>query len=123
MVSRRGLCRFLGSAALAGLTRFTAGEETPSTADTRAMAQVARQFMQEFAVPALSIAVARQGNIVYREAFGEADKEFASTGNSQQPLSDCQREQAIYFGRHLFIAGSRQTAHRRSRIRPGYRSG
>jgi CubicO group peptidase (beta-lactamase class C family) len=66
---------------LAGLTRFAAGEETLSPADTRAAAQVVRQFMQEFAVRALSVAVAKQGRLVYRESFGEADEE------SRQPAT------------------------------------
>ncbi len=75
MLSRRSACRSIGMVALAGLTRLAPCEEILPTANTRAMAEVARQFMQQFAVPALSVAIAKQGNLVYREAFGKADEE------------------------------------------------
>jgi len=38
------------------------------------MAEIAGQFMDKFRVPALSVAIARHGQFVYREAFGFADE-------------------------------------------------
>jgi CubicO group peptidase (beta-lactamase class C family) len=37
------------------------------------MASVARRFMEQYAVPGLSVAIARQGGLVYKEAFGFAN--------------------------------------------------
>ena len=47
------------------------------------MAEIARQFIDEFRVPALSMAIARHGQFVYREAFGMAD---AATAEKVSPL-------------------------------------
>lgn len=44
------------------------------TEDERAeMARIARKFLDEYKVPGLSVAIARHGRFVYREAFGYAD--------------------------------------------------
>ena len=39
------------------------------------MMQLAREFMQKYDVPGLSLAIAKNGQIVYRHAFGVADAE------------------------------------------------
>jgi CubicO group peptidase (beta-lactamase class C family) len=43
------------------------------------MASVARRFMEQYAVPGLSVAIARQGSLVYKEAFG-----FANTQTNEK---------------------------------------
>jgi CubicO group peptidase (beta-lactamase class C family) len=52
-----------------------AGVAAPSVSERAAMAQVARAFMEKYGVPALSFAVGYAGEIVYRDAFGTADRE------------------------------------------------
>jgi CubicO group peptidase (beta-lactamase class C family) len=47
----------------------------PSASEQRAMAQTAAEFMRTYDVPGLGIAIARQGALIYTEAFGFADKE------------------------------------------------
>src|SRR5438874_9902529 len=42
-------------------------------AEGRAMAGIAGAFMKEYAVPGLSIAIARKGRLVYQQGFGLAD--------------------------------------------------
>ena len=39
------------------------------------MADIASSFVDKFDVPGLSVAIARKGRIVYREAFGFADRD------------------------------------------------
>jgi len=55
--------------------------ETISLAERVAMQSVAEAFMRKFDVPGLSVAISRQGALVYNEAFGLADRE------QHQPLS------------------------------------
>ena len=50
-------------------------EEKISLTERTAMQSVAEAFMAKFGVPGLSVAIARQGAIVYNEAFGLADRE------------------------------------------------
>ena len=52
-------------------------EETPepTSAERAAMAQRARAFMQQYDIPALSVAVGRAGALIYQEGFGWADRE------------------------------------------------
>lgn len=67
-----------GAAALAGfgapISRSRAAETPPSEAERAAMAADAAAFLESHNVPGLSIAIARGGEIVYREAFGVADR-------------------------------------------------
>lgn len=48
------------------------------------IAAVANAFMRRFDVPGLSVAIARQGRLVYEEAFGEANRQAGErlTGRS-----------------------------------------
>ena len=47
----------------------------PSPVERDAMAKIAAAFMQQYDVPALSVAVGRDGAIIYEQAFGLADRE------------------------------------------------
>ena len=47
----------------------------PTASERRAMADAAAEFMRAYDVPGLGVAIARQGSLVYDEAFGFADKE------------------------------------------------
>ena len=49
----------------------------PSQAERDALAGIAVGVMRQFEVPALSIAIAHRGQLVYREAFGLADERRA----------------------------------------------
>jgi CubicO group peptidase (beta-lactamase class C family) len=48
-------------------------EATPS--ERSSMSNLARAFMQQYDVPGLSVAVGRAGALVYKDAFGFADRE------------------------------------------------
>ena len=84
-ISRRdGLKRIgvtVASAMLAGAWRpmpgFAAEAEMqpkPTEAEAAAMAEIARQTMEKYKAPGLSVAVARHGQMVYQRGFGYADK-------------------------------------------------
>ena len=47
----------------------------PTQAERTAMSDLARAFMEKYAVPGLSIAVGHGGAIIYQDAFGLADRE------------------------------------------------
>jgi len=68
-----------GAAALSGPSSALAqlGDTTPppTQAERAAMADLARAFMEKYAVPGFSIAVGHGGTIVYQDAFGWADRE------------------------------------------------
>jgi CubicO group peptidase (beta-lactamase class C family) len=49
-------------------------QATRTGAESAAMAEIARQFMDRFQVPGLSVTIARHGQVVYQEGFGLADK-------------------------------------------------
>ena len=56
---------------------FAAELETqpvPMESESAAMAGIARQTMEQFNAPGLSVAVARHGQLVYQQAFGFADQ-------------------------------------------------
>jgi CubicO group peptidase (beta-lactamase class C family) len=61
---------------IAGLrhARAQADEPEGTPAERAAMAAAAAEFMDHYAVPGLSIAIARRGRLVYVEAFGLADR-------------------------------------------------
>jgi len=50
-------------------------ENQPTPAEREAMARVADDFMRQFNVPALSIAIAEHGRLAYESAFGFANRE------------------------------------------------
>ncbi len=56
----------------------------PTAAERAAISAVVGQFMQKYKVEAVSLAVARHGHFVYREAFGLAD---VATGEKATPES------------------------------------
>jgi CubicO group peptidase (beta-lactamase class C family) len=53
----------------------------PTREETVALAQIARQFLDRFQAPGLSVAIARHGQMVYQEGFGLADS------TSREPLT------------------------------------
>src|SRR5271157_5407996 len=46
----------------------------PAERELAAMAGIARQFMAQYKVPGLSVAIARHGQLLYAKGFGYADK-------------------------------------------------
>ena len=71
--SRRAVLRNLlyTSACFAAAPLFSL-EAQVTDAERAAMARLALEFMEKFAVPGLSIAIARQGRVVYEQPFGVA---------------------------------------------------
>ena len=63
------------SAPLSALAQPADNADPPTPAERAAMADLARAFMQKYAVPAYSLAVGYGGAIVYQDAFGWADRE------------------------------------------------
>ena len=60
----------------AGLMRACAvQEEETSSSEREQMAGVANAFMRKFDVPGLSVAISREGRIVYESPFGEANRQ------------------------------------------------
>jgi CubicO group peptidase (beta-lactamase class C family) len=83
-ISRRTLLRNLcGGATAAILARRTdgfstvRGQEQEHDGSRTAMFPIAREFMEKYQVPGLSVAIARHGKFVYEHQFGMADKEAA----------------------------------------------
>jgi CubicO group peptidase (beta-lactamase class C family) len=56
------------------LAAETETQPTPTESELSTMDEVARQFMDLYNVPGLSVAVARHGQSVYQKGFGYADK-------------------------------------------------
>jgi CubicO group peptidase (beta-lactamase class C family) len=84
-VTRRAGLRAILRCAVAGL--LGTQKSTSALIDTEGigegerwiMASVARRFMEQYAVPGLSVAIARQGRLVYKEGFG-----FANTQTNEK---------------------------------------
>lgn len=80
---RTALKRLLGAAAGVGLAPRVSlfawpamqQRERPTGEEHREMAQVGRQFMEQFFAPALSVAIVRNGKFVFERPFGMADKD------------------------------------------------
>ena len=66
---------FLGLATGAIAARTASAAAAPSPAELSAMEGVASAFMAEHSVPGLSVAVARDGEILYQRGFGFADRD------------------------------------------------
>jgi CubicO group peptidase (beta-lactamase class C family) len=49
-------------------------QPTPSASEAAAIAEIARQHMEQYHAPALSVAIARHGQFVYQRAFGIANQ-------------------------------------------------
>ena len=70
----RGLLVAAPSLALSpGCLPAPAGVDEIPSGEREAMADVAKAFMNTFAVPGLSVAIARRGKLTYQQAFGWAD--------------------------------------------------
>jgi CubicO group peptidase (beta-lactamase class C family) len=87
-ISRRSAIKLgIGGAALAAAasTRWWVNRLPPtaevSLAERKRMQVVAEEFMHKFDAPGLSVAIAREGSLVYDEAFGFASRE------EHEPLS------------------------------------
>lgn len=63
----------IGIAGLRGSLRSLVYDDEISSSERSDMAQVARDFMQKFDVPGLSVAIARDGDLIYKQAFGVSD--------------------------------------------------
>jgi CubicO group peptidase (beta-lactamase class C family) len=74
---RRFMHLVAGAAALpASFLPFSVSAQSEPTPSERAeMSNLARAFMQKYAMPGLSVAVGRVGAILYEDAFGWADRE------------------------------------------------
>ncbi len=88
MVNRRSflLQTMAGAAGIAGLALADDKQVPPPSAargfdteELRAMRATAAAFMKKHAVPGLSVAIAKEGRLVYAEGFGLADKESNET--------------------------------------------
>jgi CubicO group peptidase (beta-lactamase class C family) len=81
--SRRSMIRNLLTAAAMGIVAprlfgFPSQQsEGYAPGERAAMFRVGRAFMEQFSVPALSVAIARNGQIVYETPFGIADRKEA----------------------------------------------
>jgi CubicO group peptidase (beta-lactamase class C family) len=85
-ITRRTLlAQSLGSAAWLAAPAAAQALPEPTPAEQAAMEAAARDFMQMYAVPALSVAIGHAGQIIYRGAFGVADRE------SNEPLTPLHR--------------------------------
>ncbi len=69
---------------LPALAAETKTQLAPTEAEAAAIAEIARQTMEQHNAPGLSVAVARHGQFVYQRGFGFADK---STGERVTPSS------------------------------------
>lgn len=68
--------RTLGLAGAAGVVTPSLGAPPPlEPSERQAIATIAREFMERFKVPGLSVAIAREGKMVLTEGFGVADVE------------------------------------------------
>src|SRR4051794_12413301 len=85
-VTRRRCLKQIGFAVAAttfpvfrDLPLFAAAEAeaqpVPTSGEREALADIAKQFLEQYKAPGLSVAIARHGKIVYAEGFGVADKE------------------------------------------------
>ena len=54
-------------------------QPTPNEDETASIAKVASDFMRDYKVPGLSVAIARHGQFVYRNGFGRADQNTRET--------------------------------------------
>lgn len=70
-----------GALALGGAGDAIAGPQ-PSNSELKAMRAAARTYMDRYGMPALSVCIARRGEVVFSEAFGVADK---SSGEPARP--------------------------------------
>jgi CubicO group peptidase (beta-lactamase class C family) len=84
-IDRRDYLRQLAALGLGGLLAPGIGLAAapaphrggPTAAERLVMAEAAARFMSQYRVPGLSIAIAREGRMVYQEAFGFADRATA----------------------------------------------
>jgi CubicO group peptidase (beta-lactamase class C family) len=51
----------------------------PTAEEKNQMSTFANEFLQEFDVPGISVAIAHKGKLAYKEAFGEADYRYHET--------------------------------------------
>lgn len=75
----RNLFGATAATGLAAHTTFSAqgSDDRGMGGERREMARLANEFRRAFSVPALSVAIARNGQFVYDKAFGIADREKA----------------------------------------------
>lgn len=79
---RRCTLLAVGAAALPALiipavvpAQSSLGAAEPTPSERTGMSELARAFLQKYAMPGLSVAVGRGGAILYEDAFGWADRE------------------------------------------------
>jgi CubicO group peptidase (beta-lactamase class C family) len=69
----------IGTAGLHGYWGSSLYNEEITPGERSQIAKIAREFMRDFDVPALSVTIAPGGDIAYEQAFGVADAETAET--------------------------------------------
>src|SRR5579862_3552368 len=86
-MTRRAYLKQLGLAGAATIlpTRsIFAKEPEPTESESAALEEIALKLMEKYHAPGLSVAIARQGQMVYQQAFGLANK---ATGEWTTPKS------------------------------------
>jgi CubicO group peptidase (beta-lactamase class C family) len=86
-LSRRALVSWLGRAAATGIAALpmvgclSRQPGIPTKNESAAMGDIARAFIQRFSVPALSIAISRNGQMVYEEQFSLVEEYMPSASS------------------------------------------
>ena len=75
--SRRSFLRHTLGTLAAGAAALPAAAQGPTRQELAAMDGVVSEFMQARAIPGMSIAVARNGELAYERGFGFADRDRA----------------------------------------------
>lgn len=60
---------------VSALAKENESQPKPSDAESEAIAEIVRQFMDKYHVPGMSVAIARHGQAVFQQGFGYADQE------------------------------------------------
>ena len=82
------------------------------------MGRLAAAFKSSFRVPALSVAIARNGQFVFDQGFGfNQGLAQRRPGAHVEPVSDCGIDHAYYLGHDLYANRTRQTESHRQGLR------
>ena len=94
-----------GAAALSGpfsaLAQSSDTTPQPTDAERAAMSDLARAFMEKYAVPGFSIAVGHGGTILYQDAFGLGRSGKKGGGHAPPSFPHRQRDQDDHLGGNL----------------------
>ena len=67
---------------LSALASPAEAQPLPTDHEAAAMAEIVTQTMRKYQAPALSLAIARHGQMVYEKGFGQADKDTGEPATS-----------------------------------------